>query len=271
MRHRCVISHTQVCPSHTPFSILYPVPPFHLSQPPLCSSTFSLRALSYFLCPIIAVKGLFTIVFPSLSIPPPPPPLPVPRYARTHRLLVFEGKDYGPIAQDVVRACRRFKMCNLHPILVFDCISYTTHDKMGEKVSRASSRSHALSVLNDMGWDTMTKEEQALHQHDRDSWLGKAITISADLTRCVIKAVREAGFACFVSPGEADQQLVHLCRSGLADYIWTMDGDIVAQGVPVIRDLDFTTKFGVVYQLKASKWWKSVRSSYVFAFFAGCD
>jgi hypothetical protein len=117
----------------------------------------------------------------------------------------------------------------------------------------------------------MTKEEQALHQHDRDSWLGKAITISADLTRCVIKAVREAGFAYFVSPGEADQQLVHLCRSGLADYIWTMDGDIVAQGVPVIRDLDFTTKFGVVYQLKASKWWKSVRSSYVFAFFAGCD
>jgi hypothetical protein len=163
-------------------------------------------------------------------------------------------------------------MCNLHPTLVFDCISYTTHDKMGEKVSRASSRSRALSVLNDVGWgDTMTKEEQALHQHDRDSWLGKAITTSADLTRCVIKAVREAGFACFVSPGEADQQLVHLCRSGLADYIWTMDGGIVAQGVPVIRDLDFTTKVGVVHQLKASKWWKSVRSSCAFAFFAGCD
>ena len=144
---------------------------------------------------------------------------------------------------------------------------------MEERVSRDESRAAAMQTVEDMEWETMTEEEQVLHQPDRDRLISKSISITPDLVYAVIRAVRRAGISYVVSPAEADHQLVHMQRSGLAKYVWTLDGDIVAQGVPVIRNLNVVSKVATVYELPTSKmeWWQGANSVYLFAFFSGCD
>jgi hypothetical protein len=186
---------------------------------------------------------------------------------------VFENKDYELIAKAIVKEANDFKRCNLIPLLGFDATSHTNPAKMGERVSRDESRAAAMRQVEDVEWDTMTEEEQLLHLPDRERLTSKSTSITPDLVHAVIRAVRRAKISHAVSPAEADHQLVHVQWSGLAKHVWTLDGDIVSQGVPVIRNLNVVSKVVTVYKLPASKldWWQGVNSVCAFAFFSGCD
>ena len=101
-------------------------------------------------------------------------------------------------------------------------------------------------------WDDMTEAEQAEVGDLKEKLLRASLTISTVLVWETIKELRHAGTSYFVSPGEADHQLVHLAKTGLCKHVMTIDGDLLACGVPVVRQHDYSSGTGTVHQLPAT-------------------
>ncbi len=161
---------------------------------------------------------------------------------------------------------------NIIPVFVFDSIGAVSEDKDEERQRRAKRRSDAYAELLEMGWDNLTPDEKEVRKTLRDQFLQMAITIEPDLIFACIRGCRAHGISYFVSPGEADHQIVHLVQSGACAYACSTDGDILAHGIPVIRKFHYQSGNGLVYHLKTGQgWWNGLEAGVAYAFFVGCD
>ncbi|VDD81960.1 unnamed protein product [Mesocestoides corti] len=69
----------------------------------------------------------------------------------------------------------------------------------------------------------------------------KCIEVTPEMARAVIKAVRDQGVDCIVSPYESDAQLAYLVQAGYADLVVTEDSDLLMFGCKqIIFKLDLT-------------------------------
>jgi 5'-3' exonuclease len=171
---------------------------------------------------------------------------------------------------------KKMRTAGLIPVVVFDMLGSKSKDKEEENRRRLEKRTKAYdSYLRiDDEWDNMTEAEQAEVGDLKEKLLRASLTISSVLVWETIKELRYAGISYFVSPGEADHQLVHLAKTGLCKYVMTIDGDLLAHGVPVIRQYGYSSGTGTVYQLPATSddfFLGGPRAAFAFAFFVGCD
>jgi 5'-3' exonuclease len=185
---------------------------------------------------------------------------------------IMQTRDYtGVIANFFARAMCMIR-ANIIPVFVFDSIGAVSDDKDEERQRRAKRRSDAHAELLEMGWDNLTPDEKEDRMTLRQKFLQMALTIEPDLIFACIRGCRAHGMSYFVSPGEADHQIVHLVQSGACAYACSIDGDILAHGIPVIRSFHYQGGNGLVYCLKTGQgWWNGLEAAVAYAFFVGCD
>ncbi len=169
----------------------------------------------------------------------------------------------------------RMIQAQIIPVFVFDSIGAVSEDKDEERQRRAKRRSdaHAELLEIEMGsWEDLTPDEKTHRETQRDKYLRMALSIEPDLIFACIRGCRAHGMSYFVSPGEADHQIVHLVQSGACAYACSIDGDVLAHGIPVIKKFHYQDGNGLVYHLKTGQgWWNGLYAAVAYAFFVGCD
>ena len=117
------------------------------------------------------------------------------------------------------------RTAGLIPVVVFDMLGSKSKGKEEENRRRLEKRTEAYdSYLRiDDEWGDMTEAEQAEVGGLKEKLLRASLTISSVLVWETIKELRYAGISYFVSPGEADHQLVHLAKTGLCKCVMTID------------------------------------------------
>ena len=144
--------------------------------------------------------------------------------------------------------------------------------KAHEVRKRNERRSKMWQSWLDMDWENLTDVEKKENEALRKKYLQGALRITPPLVFQLMRSLRDAGFSYIQSPGEADHQLVHLVQAGVCDYALTIDGDVLAHGVPVIRSFDFSCGSGVVYQLPTENdFLLRGKAAFAWAFMLGCD
>ena len=184
----------------------------------------------------------------------------------------MQHKDYSTVVTLFVARCMTLKQARLSPLVVFDSIGCVSTDKAPERERRAKRRAAGNAELLLLGDENLDDDERADREAHRLKYLRMALSITPELVFATTRGLRAAGIQHVVSPGEADHQLVRLVQSELATWACSIDGDILAHGVPVIRMLKFDTGRGVAHHLKEGHgWWKGLTSSVAHAFLCGCD
>jgi len=149
-------------------------------------------------------------------------------------------------------------------------------DKAEEKRKRLEKRtkSYESFLRIEEEWADMSDEEKAEARETKEKLIRASLTMSPALVWETIKELRHAGIPYFVAPGEADHQLVHLAKTGACTCVYTIDGDLLAHGMPIIRQFSFSSGQGTVYQLPSTNddfFLGGGRAAFTWAFFVGCD
>ena len=170
-------------------------------------------------------------------------------------------------------------MAGIRPVIVLDKVGDYRDEggsvvdaKKAENDRRAEKRERMWDSWLALEWENLTEDERQENESLKRKYLQGALRITPKLVWGLIRGLREDGISYIMSPGEADHQLVHLVKTGLCQYALTIDGDVLAHGIPVIRKFDFHTGSGAVYEVpRTPEFFLSGRASFVWAFLSGCD
>ena len=145
-------------------------------------------------------------------------------------------------------------------------------DKRAENERRNAKRDRMWESWLSLDWANMSDFERKENEGLKNKYLQGALRITPKLVWALTRGLRKEGVSYIMCPGEADHQMVHLVRSGLCQHALTIDGDVLAQGIPAIRKFDFQSGKGAVYQVPESPEFPlQGRGSFVWAFLLGCD
>ena len=129
------------------------------------------------------------------------------------------------MVSEFVARLKKMRIAHLIPVVVFDSVGATSADKSAEAAKRKAKREAACESWMEMDWDSLTQDQQADHEAEKKKCLQAALIIKPALVWKVITALRHEGCSYFVSPAEADHQLVHLVKTGVCKCALTIDGD----------------------------------------------
>jgi 5'-3' exonuclease len=161
-----------------------------------------------------------------------------------HAEEVLQG-THDAVVSGFMRRLKCLRTANLIPVVVFDSVGATSSDKGPEQERRTAKREKAYQSWMDMGWEALTDDQKADKESEKKRYLQAALSIKPKLVWQVIRELRLEGYSYFVAPGEADHQLVHAVQSGMCQCALTIDGDMLAHGIPVTRNFNFNSGTGI--------------------------
>ncbi|TRY62949.1 hypothetical protein TCAL_00424 [Tigriopus californicus] len=127
---------------------------------------------------------------------------------------------------------------NIKPVLVFD--GRNLPSKAGTEKKRRDNRQKYRQMAKNYLREGKLREARECFQ--------RCVDITPAMAREMIQACHERRIDCIVAPYEADAQLAHLNRSGLADYVISEDSDLTLFGCDkIVFKLD-TSGNGVLYE-----------------------
>ena len=124
------------------------------------------------------------------------------------------------------------------PVVVFDgkrnYLKSETNDKRSDiRMSYMDAGKRLLANANKFGVD---EELKVKLRHEAVQNFQKGMSVTGEMEKNTIAALRKMQIEVIISPYEADSQLAALCRSGYCDAVLTEDSDIIvysaACGVP---------------------------------------
>ena len=144
------------------------------------------------------------------------------RFASRDAVRVVLEHDYNGVAEALVDYVKQLAKEGISSVVVFDAIrgSKTFAFKAVEGTKRAEKRAAALA------------KAQASQRSDPNiqSYCRGAITLSPELVKTCIAALREERICYLIAPAEADHQLACLDREGKIDAVLSVDSDLVVHG-----------------------------------------
>jgi len=128
----------------------------------------------------------------------------------------------------ILSRIRHFLTLGVEPVLVFDgkrnTMKSDTNDKRRE--TRRSYIEQGKRLLDNMDKvsDVDTKQK---FRAEAVANFQKGLSVTSDMEKAVIGAVRKMGVTVIVSPYEADAQLAYLCHIDYCQAVLTEDSDIL--------------------------------------------
>jgi len=127
------------------------------------------------------------------------------------------------------------------PFLVFDSLAYVFEPKVATQQKRRAARDAAAAALQKLkdaavGLSGAAKESNLYEQRNLVKKVNK---YSAALQSALIELAAELKLPFTVAPSQADVQIAQLVTSGVCQYAFSGDGDILVHGAPVLlRSID---------------------------------
>lgn len=122
------------------------------------------------------------------------------------------------------------------PFLVFDSLAYVFEPKVLTQQARRAVREKAAQELQKLKTAATGLSGAALeaNQQKQDSAAKKMNKYSPDLQNALISLAAELRVPYTVAPSQADVQIAQLVTSGVAQYAFSGDGDVLVHGAPVL-------------------------------------